>query len=142
RLLVHDVRRHDEVVVAPFHDPDVVAEANRLPAVVDPREDFDRSALADIGEPRHERSGWALAVRRLRARGRSGRPASLRRRRPGLSGSAVGYRPDREDRDDDEDDADQEEVAPEAARRTPGGSDRDVAPHVREVVAGARGAVA
>src|SRR5438552_859627 len=110
-----------------------------------PRDREDRRFLRvapDVGEPRHERSGWALALRRLRARGQSEGPASLRRRWPGLSRSAVGHGPDRDDRDDHEDDADQEEDAPEAARRTAGGADRDVAPHFREIVTWTGGAVA
>src|SRR6266568_4147767 len=53
RLGVHDVRRDDEVVIAPFDRPAVVAQADRLAAVVDPCEDLDRAALADVGELRH-----------------------------------------------------------------------------------------
>src|SRR6267378_3793478 len=52
RLLIHDVRRDDEVFVAPGDGSHVMAEPDRLPAVVDPREDLDGPALADVGESR------------------------------------------------------------------------------------------
>src|SRR6266545_6079509 len=53
RLGVHDVRRDDQVVVPPLDRAAVVAQADWLAAVVDPREDLDRAALTDVGELRH-----------------------------------------------------------------------------------------
>src|SRR5437879_7392073 len=58
RLPIHDVRRHDEVVVPPLDDAAVVTQADRLSSVEDPREDVDRAALPDVREPRHDSVGW------------------------------------------------------------------------------------
>src|SRR5206468_5262189 len=66
RLLVHDVRRHDEVIVSPPDDAAVMAEPDGLPAVVDPSQDLDRSALADVGEARHANG---MEARRKKAPG-------------------------------------------------------------------------
>src|SRR5439155_663029 len=53
RLPVHDVRCDDEVVVAPIDNAAVVSQADRLPPVVDAREDVDRAALPDVRQSRH-----------------------------------------------------------------------------------------
>src|SRR2546427_770587 len=58
RLPIHDVRRHDEVVVPPLDDAAVVTQADRLSSVEDPSEDVDRAALPDVREPRHDSVGW------------------------------------------------------------------------------------
>src|SRR2546430_13719462 len=47
-------RRDDEIVVPPFDDAAVVTEADRLPAVIDAREDVDRSALPDVRQRSEE----------------------------------------------------------------------------------------
>jgi len=59
---VHAVRLEpDEVVLPPVHDAAVMAEADRLSAVVDAREDLDRRSLADVREARHDPAAWAPA---------------------------------------------------------------------------------
>src|SRR2546430_16010747 len=64
-------RRDDEIIVPPLDDAAVVTEADRLPAVIDSREDVDRSALPDVRQSRHKgrqtgaRDKKATRLRRL-----------------------------------------------------------------------------
>src|SRR2546426_1092431 len=67
-LLVHDVRRDNEVVVPPVDDAAIMAEADRLPAIVDPRKDVDRAALPDVRELGHKPAACGVGLRRLWAR--------------------------------------------------------------------------
>src|SRR5437867_3356325 len=61
RTSVDRVGGDDEVVVAPVHDPHVVSEADRMPAVEDAEEGLHRLALADVLE-----GGHAAGMRALR----------------------------------------------------------------------------
>src|SRR2546430_12137395 len=75
-----------------------MAEADRLPANVDPRKDVDRAALPDVRELGHKPAACGVGLRRLWARDRLA-PGSRRRRRflPRFLAPTHVHRRDRQD---------------------------------------------
>src|SRR5207245_4691814 len=124
RLPVHDVGRDDEIVVAPIDNAAVVSQADRLPPVVDAREDVDRAALPDVRELRHGSGIGARDKKAPRLRRLAG-PGALRRWVLRLPWSAARPRRVRDDRHEPGDDAGEPEGIAEATYKKSDGADRE-----------------